>query len=173
MKLIKNAALFVAATLLSVSVMAQTEKDVCGVISGSDAHTKLAAAIKTADLETTLKGAGPFTVFAPTNKAFTKLTTGVVNDLFMPQSKAELTGILTYHVVAGNLDAKAVKEAIKKGGGKAVLTTVAGGMITASIEKGKVIITDGKGGKSTVTATDLRATNGIVHVVSDVLMPKE
>ncbi len=171
MKSIKTVALFAAAALLSVSAMAQTKKDIVDVAAGSKAHTTLVAAVKAADLVTTLKSKGPFTVFAPTNDAFAKLPAGTVDNLLKPESKAALAGILTYHVVAGNLDAKAVLAAIKNGGGKAVLTTVAGGKLTASVEKGKVVLTDEKGGKATVTATDLKATNGVIHVINAVLMP--
>ena len=171
MKSIKTVALFAAAALLSVSAMAQTKKDIVDVAAGSKAHTTLVAAVKAADLVTTLKSKGPFTVFAPTNDAFAKLPAGTVDNLLKPESKAALAGILTYHVVAGNLDAKAVLAAIKNGGGKVVLTTVAGGKLTASVEKGKVVLTDEKGGKATVTATDLKATNGVIHVINAVLMP--
>ncbi|MEP7232911.1 MAG: fasciclin domain-containing protein [Ginsengibacter sp.] len=172
MKSIKNAALFVAVTLLSISAMAQTKKDIVDVAAGSNAHTTLVAAVKAADLVTTLKSEGPFTVFAPTNDAFAKLPAGTVDNLLKPENKSKLAGILTYHVVAGNLDAKSVLAAIKKGGGKAVLTTVAGGKLTAAVEMGKVVLTDENGGKATVTATDLKATNGVIHVIDAVLLPK-
>ena len=172
MKSIKNAALFVAATFLSINAMAQTKKDIVDVAAGSKAHTTLVAAVKVADLVATLKSTGPFTVFAPTNDAFAKLPAGTVDNLLKPENKVALAGILTYHVVAGNLNAKAVLAAIKKGGGKAVLTTVAGGKLTASVIKGKVVLIDEKGGKATVTATDLAATNGVIHVIDAVLMPK-
>ena len=172
MKPIKNAVLFVAATLLSINAMAQTKKDIVDVAAGSAAHTTLVAAVKAADLVTTLKSEGPFTVFAPTNDAFAKLPAGTVENLLKPENKAMLAGILTYHVVAGKLDAKAVMAAIKEGGGKAILTTVAGGMLTAAVVNGKVVLTDEKGGMATVTATDLAATNGVIHVIDKVLMPK-
>ena len=171
MKSIKTAALFITAGLLSINVFAQTKKDIVDVAAGSKAHTTLVAAVKAADLVTTLKSEGPFTVFAPTNDAFAKLPAGTVDNLLKPENKAALAGILTYHVVAGNLDAKAVLAAIKNGGGKVVLTTVAGGKLTASVEKGKVVLTDEQGGKATVTATDLKATNGVIHVINAVLMP--
>ena len=173
MKPIKNAVLFVAATLLSINAMAQTKKDIVDVAAGSAAHTTLVAAVKAADLVTTLKSEGPFTVFAPTNDAFAKLPAGTVENLLKPENKAMLAGILTYHVVAGKLDAKAVMAAIKEGGGKAILTTVAGGMLTAAVVNGKVVLTDEKGGMATVTATDLAATNGVIHVIDKVLMPKD
>jgi uncharacterized surface protein with fasciclin (FAS1) repeats len=111
-------------------------------------------------------------VFAPTNDAFGKLPAGTVETLLKPENKAALTGILTYHVVAGKLDAKAVGAAIKAGGGKAELTTVAGGKLTASVENGKVKITDAKGNSAYVTAADLNASNGVIHVIDSVLLPK-
>ena len=172
MKSIKFTLLLLAASFLSINLMAQTQKDIVGVAVGSEAHTTLVAAVKAASLVETLQSKGPFTVFAPTNDAFKKLPAGTVEFLLKPENKAALAGILTYHVVAGNLDAKAVLAAIKGGGGKVVLTTVAGGKLTAAIENGKVVLTDEKGSKSTVTATDLKATNGVIHVVDTVLLPK-
>jgi uncharacterized surface protein with fasciclin (FAS1) repeats len=172
MKSIKNAVLFVAATFLCINTMAQTKKDIVDVAAGSKVHTTLVAAVKAADLVATLKSKGPFTVFAPTNAAFAKLPAGTVDNLLKPENKAKLASILTYHVVAGKLDAKTVLGAIKKGGGKAVLTTVEGGKLTAEVVKGKVVLTDENGGKATVTATDLKASNGVIHVIDAVLMPK-
>jgi len=150
---------------------AHAQKDVVDIAISSKDHTTLVAAVKAADLVGTLKGAGPFTVFAPTNAAFDKLPAGTVESLLKPESKAALAGILTYHVVAGNLDAAAVVAAIKKGKGKAVVTTVNGASLTASLEGDKVILTDAKGGKSTVVATDLKASNGVVHVIDTVVLP--
>jgi uncharacterized surface protein with fasciclin (FAS1) repeats len=146
-------------------------QDVVDVAISSKDHTTLVAAVKAADLVTTLKGEGPFTVFAPTNAAFDKLPKGTVEGLLKPESKKTLTAILTYHVVAGNLDAAAVVGAIKAGKGTAVLTTVNGEKLTASLKGDKVILTDAKGGVSVVTATDLKGTNGVVHVIDTVLMP--
>ena len=173
MKSIKNTALFVAAILLSINTMAQTTKDIVDVAASSKAHSTLVEAIKEADLVATLKSTGPFTVFAPTNDAFAKLPSGTLDNLLKPENKSKLAGILTYHVVAGNLDAKAVMAAIKKDNGKAVLTTVAGGKLTATVVKGKVVLTDEKGGEASVTATDLSATNGVIHVIDKVLLPKD
>ncbi len=150
---------------------AHAQKDVVDIAISSKDHTTLVAAVKAADLVSTLKGKGPFTVFAPTNAAFDKLPAGTVESLLKPESKAALAGILTYHVVAGNLDAAAVVAAIKKGKGKAVVTTVNGASLTASLEGDKVILTDAKGGKSTVVATDLKASNGVVHVIDTVVLP--
>jgi len=171
MKVIKQVMLLFAAGIFTLNATAQKESDIVDVASASKAHTTLVAAVKAADLVATLKSKGPFTVFAPTNDAFEKLPAGTVETLLKPENKAKLAGILTYHVVAGTLDAKAVLAAIKKGKGKAVLTTVAGGKLTAAVENGKVIITDEKGGKATVTATDLKASNGIIHVIDSVLLP--
>ena len=156
--------------LASAFTFAQ-DMDVVDIAIGSKDHTTLVAAVKAADLVETLKGKGPFTVFAPTNAAFDKLPKGTVEGLLKPESKATLSGILTYHVVAGNLDATAVVAAIKAGKGKAVLTTVNGAKLNATLKGDKVILTDSKGGTSTVTATDLKGTNGVVHVIDTVLMP--
>jgi uncharacterized surface protein with fasciclin (FAS1) repeats len=146
-------------------------KDVVDVAMGSDNHTTLVAAVKAADLVSTLKGKGPFTVFAPTNAAFDKLPGGTVEGLLEPAEKSKLAGVLTYHVIAGNLNAAAVAAAIKKGNGKAVLTTVNGEKLTASLQGTKVMLTDAKGGKATFTATDLKGSNGVIHVIDTVLMP--
>lgn len=169
MKLIKKSIVLFAASLFTMNVIAQ---DIVDVAVGSKAHTTLVTAVKAADLVGTLKSKGPFTVFAPTNDAFAKLPAGTVESLLKPESKKALTGILTYHVVAGNLDAKAVLAAIKKGGGKVTLTTVAGGKLTASVVDGKVVLTDENGGTSIVTATDLKGSNGIIHVIDAVVLPK-
>jgi uncharacterized surface protein with fasciclin (FAS1) repeats len=165
------AGLFVFVAVFSTKANAQ-QKDIVDVAAGSSAHTTLVAAVKAAGLVETLKGKGPFTVFAPTNDAFGKLPAGTVETLLKPENKGMLTGILTYHVVAGKLDAKAVGAAIKAGGGKAELTTVAGGKLTASVENGKVKITDAKGNSAYVTAADLNASNGVIHVIDSVLLPK-
>lgn len=170
MKKLKNIVAVFAMTLFAVAATAQS-KDIVGVAAGSADHSTLVAAVKAADLVSTLQGTGPFTVFAPTNAAFDKLPAGTVDNLLKPENKAKLQSLLTYHVVAGNLDAKQVIAAITKGKGKAELTTVAGGKLTASLQGGKVILTDAKGGKSTVTATDLKAGNGVIHVIDTVLMP--
>lgn len=156
--------------LASAFAFAQ-DKDVVDIAIGSKDHTTLVAAVKAADLVGTLKGEGPFTVFAPTNAAFDKLPKGTVEGLLKPGSKDALAGILTYHVVAGNVDATAVVAAIKAGKGKAVLTTVNGAKLTASLKGDKVILTDSKGGSSVVTATDLKGSNGVIHVIDTVLMP--
>lgn len=148
------------------------QKDIVDVAVGSSAHTTLVAAVKAAGLVETLKGAGPFTVFAPVNDAFAKLPAGTVETLLQPENKGALTNILTYHVVAGKLDSKAVVEAVKKGNGKAEVKTVSGGTLTATLDNGKVKITDAKGNSAYVTAVDLGASNGVIHVIDAVLLPK-
>ena len=134
-------------------------------------HTTLVAAVKAAGLVETLSSAGPFTVFAPTNAAFDKLPAGTVATLLKPENKATLTSILTYHVVAGKMNAKDIAAAIKAGGGKATLTTVQGGKLTAMMVGPKLVLTDTKGGKSTVTIADVNQSNGVIHVVDTVVMP--
>ncbi len=135
-------------------------------------HTTLVAAVKAAGLVETLQGAGPFTVFAPTNEAFAKLPKGTVENLLKPENKATLTKILTYHVVAGKFDAAAVAAQIKAGGGKAMLKTVSGGTLTAMMKGNKLVLTDEKGGMSTVTIKNVYQSNGVIHVIDTVLMPQ-
>jgi uncharacterized surface protein with fasciclin (FAS1) repeats len=158
--------------LIGGFLSASAQKTVVDVAVGSKAHTTLVAAVKAADLVGTLQSAGPFTVFAPTNEAFAKLPKGTVENLLKPENKSTLTKILTYHVIAGNLDAAAVVKAINDGKGKVTLKAVSGGTLTASLKNGKVILTDEKGGTATVTATDLKAGNGVVHVIDAVVLPK-
>ncbi len=135
-------------------------------------HTTLVAAVKAAGLVETLSGTGPFTVFAPTNKAFDKLPKGTVDTLLKPENKATLTSILTNHVVAGKVSAAALLDMIKQNGGRAQLKTVGGGMLTAMLKGKKVEIMDEKGGKSTVTIADVNQSNGVIHVIDTVLMPR-
>jgi uncharacterized surface protein with fasciclin (FAS1) repeats len=170
MKMKFLATLMIAVVGLFGTVSAQ--KTVVDIAVGSKDHSTLVAAVKAAGLVETLQSAGPFTVFAPTNAAFAKLPAGTVETLLKAENKATLAKILTYHVVAGNLDAAAVVAAIKAGNGKAVVKTVSGGSLTASLKDGKVILTDEKGGVATVVATDIKAGNGIVHVIDTVVLPK-
>lgn len=182
----KKLSLMLVAGLLSVATFAQDKmektvkvggaemypsKDIVSNAVNSKDHTTLVAAVKAAGLVETLQSAGPFTVFAPTNAAFDKLPAGTVGTLVKPENKATLTKILTYHVIAGKFDSKAVAAAIKAGGGKAVLTTVSGGKLTASMKGGKLILTDEKGGTSTVTIKDVYQSNGVIHVIDTVVMP--
>ncbi len=134
-------------------------------------HTTLVAAVKAAGLVETLQSAGPFTVFAPTNAAFAKLPAGTVEMLLKTENKAMLTGILTYHVVAGKLDARTLEAKIKEGNGKAILTTVAGGKLWVMKKDGKFRIKDEKGGMATITIRDVYQRNGVIHVIDGVLMP--
>lgn len=167
-KFLALAALLTAFAFTNVSA----QNTVVDIAVGSKAHTTLVAAVQAAGLVETLKSAGPFTVFAPTNDAFNKLPAGTVATLLKPENKATLAKILTYHVVSGNLDAAAVIGAIKAGNGKASVKTVSGGTLVASLKDGKVIITDEKGGVATVVAADLKAGNGVIHVIDTVVMPK-
>ncbi len=146
--------------------------DIVGVASGNDDFGTLVAAVKAAGLVETLQGEGPFTVFAPTNAAFGKLPNGTVERLLKPEAKDQLTAILTYHVVAGKVDAATLIKAIQDNDGSYTVETVQGGTLTAAIEGGKVVLTDGKGGKSTVVATDVEASNGLIHVIDSVVLPK-
>ena len=135
-------------------------------------HTTLVAAVKAAGLVDTLSGAGPFTVFAPTNAAFDKLPKGTVETLLKPENKATLTTVLTYHVVAGKWDSAAVAKMIKDAGGKAEIKTVSGGKLWAWMKGKDLILTDEKGGMAKVTIADVNQSNGVIHVIDTVLMPK-
>src|SRR3954452_4245170 len=149
------------------AAMYPTRNIVQNAVNSAD-HTTLVAAVKAAGLVDTLASKGPFTVFAPVNSAFAALPAGTVDTLLKPENKGLLTGILTYHVVAGNLDSKAIVKAIKAGKGKAELTTVAGGKLWAMLDGNSVVLMDEKGGKSRVTIADVRQSNGIIHVIDSV-----
>lgn len=148
-----------------------SNKNIVENAANSKDHTTLVAAVKAADLVDTLSGPGPFTVFAPTNEAFNALPAGTVDNLLKPENKDQLKKVLTYHVVAGAMDSKAIKKAIKDGHGKATLTTVEGGTLTGSIKGGKLMLTDEKGGMATVTIADVYQSNGVIHVINAVLLP--
>jgi uncharacterized surface protein with fasciclin (FAS1) repeats len=137
----------------------------------SPIHTTLVAAVKAAGLVDTLSGPGPFTVFAPTNDAFAKLPAGTIETLLQPANRAQLQSILTYHVVPGRVSAAQLMEMIKAGGGTARLTTVQGGMLTASMMGGRVMLTDGAGGTAHVTQADVFQSNGVIHVTDAVSLP--
>jgi uncharacterized surface protein with fasciclin (FAS1) repeats len=135
-------------------------------------HTTLVAAVKAAGLVSTLEGAGPFTVFAPTNEAFAKLPAGTVDTLLKPENKATLTKVLTYHVVAGRMTAASLMKAVKDGEGEAHLKTVAGEDLTVKqAGPGKLTVTDAKGDVANVTIADVLQSNGVIHVVDTVLLP--
>lgn len=148
------------------------EPTIVGVAVGNDNFSTLVAAVKAADLVETLVSEGPFTVFAPVNAAFDKLPEGTVSMLLKPENKGTLTSVLTYHVVAGKLMAADVISAIKKNNGSFAVKTVQGGTLTATIKDGKVILTDEKGGMSTVVTTGVAASNGVIHAIDTVVMPK-
>jgi len=168
----KLKSLFLSLFAVASFTVSFAQKTVVDIAVGSPAHTTLVAAVKAAGLVETLQSAGPFTVFAPTNDAFSKLPAGTVESLLKPEAKATLVKILTYHVVAGNLDAAAVVKAIEAGKGSAKVTTVSGGTLTASLKDSKVILTDENGKTATVVAADLKAGNGVVHVIDSVVLPK-
>lgn len=146
--------------------------NIVGVASGNDNFSTLVAAVVAADLAETLSSAGPFTVFAPTNDAFAKLPAGTVETLLKPENKDQLTGILTYHVVSGKYEAGAVVEAINGNNGYYTVPTVNGGSIVLSLKDGNVILTDVNGGSATVVIADVAASNGVIHAIDSVVMPK-
>lgn len=141
------------------------------VAQGNADFSTLVAAVTAAGLGETLGGEGPFTVFAPTNDAFAKIPADTLQGLLTPEQRDALTGILTYHVVAGRVDAATLLQQIEAGGGSATLTTVQGGTITARATDGGVTLTDANGGTSTVVMTDVAASNGIIHAIDTVVMP--
>ena len=147
-------------------------KDIVDNAVNSADHTTLVAAVKAAGLVDTLKSKGPFTVFAPTNAAFDKLPAGTIETLLKPENKGMLTTILTYHVVSGQFDSKAIMKRIKAGHGKAWFKAVNGGTLTAWMDGNVLVLTDEKGGQSRVTIADVYQSNGVIHVVDTVLLPK-
>lgn len=183
MKQIKNLGLLILAAFITNASFAQMEKTtmvggaamypskniIQNAVNSKD-HTTLVAAVKAAGLVETLSGAGPFTVFAPTNAAFDMLPKGTVETLVKPENKAMLTGILTYHVVAGNLGSKELMKMIKDGNGTATLTTVAGGKLYVMKKGGKLWVKDEKGGVAQITIKDVNQSNGVIHVINKVLM---
>jgi uncharacterized surface protein with fasciclin (FAS1) repeats len=185
MKSVKSLGMLVAAFLFMNASFAQKEKtvDVGGAAMypsknivenavNSKDHTTLVAAVKAAGLVETLQTPGPFTVFAPTNNAFNMLPKGTVETLLKPENKPTLTTVLTYHVVAGRLDSKELGRLIKSGNGKAELKTVAGGKLWASMKGNKIMLTDEKGGMATVTIKNVYQSNGVIHVIDHVVLPR-
>lgn len=146
-------------------------KDIIDNAVNSADHTTLVAAVKAADLVGTLKGAGPFTVFAPTNAAFAKLPAGTVESLLKPENKSTLSKILTYHVVAGKVASGDLLKLIEAGKGTATVKTVAGANLTAMVKDGKVWLKDEKGGTAMVTIADVYQSNGVIHVIDGVVLP--
>jgi len=183
MKLVKFAAVVLAASLSAVALTAAAQvivggapmyasKDIIDNAVNSKDHTTLVAAVKAASLVETLKGKGPFTVFAPVNAAFAALPAGTVDTLLKPENKAQLRKVLTYHVVMGKLDSGALMKAIDAGSGKAMLTAVSGGMLTATKSGDTIMVADESGGTAKVTIADVVQSNGVIHVVDKVLLPK-
>ena len=179
MNLFKSSITFALIGILSLGFvqqsnaqMSKTPPTVVGVAADNEVFSTLVAAVKAADLVSTLSGTGPFTVFAPTNDAFGKLPDGTVETLLKPENKTSLTGILTYHVVAGKFMAADVVKAIKENNNSFVVQTVQGSPLTLSIQDGSVILVDANGNSSKVTATDVKASNGVIHVIDTVVMPK-
>jgi uncharacterized surface protein with fasciclin (FAS1) repeats len=182
-RFVRFAAVALAATLSAIAVTASAQvtvggapmyasKDIIDNAVNSKDHTTLVAAVKAAGLVQTLKGPGPFTVFAPTNAAFAALPAGTVDTLLKPENKATLTKVLTYHVVAGKMDAATIMKAIDAGGGKATMTAVSGGTLTATKSGNTLMIGDESGGLAKVTIADVIQSNGVIHVVDKVLLPK-
>ena len=165
-------AFVMAIGVANVSAQMKNDKDIVDTAVATDSLSTLVTAVKAADLVATLKSDGPFTVFAPTNDAFGKVPQATLSSLLKPENKQMLTGVLTYHVVAGKLDSKAVAKAIKDGKGKAVLTTVQGGKLTAMLDGKNVVLMDENGNKSTVVMVDVKTSNGVVHVIDTVVLPK-
>ena len=150
--------------------MYPTKNIIENAVNSAD-HTTLVAAVKAAGLVDTLSGAGPFTVFAPTNEAFAKLPAGTVDTLLKPENKDTLTKVLTYHVVSGRVSASDLKKMIKAGNGSAELKTVSGGKLWAMVKDGHIVLKDEKGGMSTVTIPNVFQSNGVIHVVDAVVLP--
>ena len=159
-----------ASVMVGGAAMYPTRNIVENAVNSRD-HTTLVAAVQAAGLVETLSGPGPFTVFAPTNAAFDRLPAGTVETLVMPANRATLTRILTYHVVAGRLSAADLLQRIQAGGGTARLTTVQGGVLTASSMGGRIMLTDAAGGVSHVTIGDVYQSTGVIHVTDAVSMP--
>ena len=157
-------------TMVGGAQMYPTKNIIENAVNSRD-HTTLVAAVQAAGLVETLSGPGPFTVFAPTNSAFAKLPNGTVDTLLMPANRAMLQSVLTYHVVPGRVTAAQLMEMIRTGGGQARLTTVQGGVLTASVVGGRVMLTDAKGGTAYVTQADVMQSNGVIHVTDSVSLP--
>ncbi len=181
---LKVAGLLAVALLSTFGAFAQKEKTVMvggaemypskniieNAVNSKD-HTTLVAAVKAAGLVETLSGTGPFTVFAPVNSAFDALPKGTVDNLLKPENKDMLTSVLTYHVIPGKVDSKAVAMMIKDGGGKAMAKTVQGEELTFTMKGKNLMITDSKGNMAKVTTADVYQSNGVIHVIDKVLMP--
>ena len=184
-KVFKITSLLIAAICISTCIVSAQEKTV--MVGGaamypsknivenamnSKDHTTLVVAVKAAGLVETLEGTGPFTVFAPTNEAFNKLPAGTVDNLLKPENKDQLTSILAYHVVAGKIDSKTLMDWIKKNNGTYTATTVQGGKLMFSMKGNNLMVMDESGNSAKVTIKDVYQSNGVIHVIDAVLMPK-
>tara|TARA_R110000744_G_scaffold54509_3_gene115722 strand:- start:1919 stop:2539 length:621 start_codon:yes stop_codon:yes gene_type:complete len=169
-KMMKKEKMMMQTKMVGGSEMYPTKNIIENAVNSKD-HTTLVAAVKAARLVETLQGEGPFTVFAPTNTAFDKLPKGTVETLLKPENKEKLQGVLTYHVVAGKVSSMDLAQMIKDGKGKAELTTVNGGILTAMLKGKKVQLKDTAGNISTVTIADVNQSNGVIHVVDTVVLP--
>jgi len=167
---------FILTTILAVSfsqnALAQKEKSIVDIAVGNEDFSTLVAALKAADLVGALQGDGPFTVFAPTNAAFAKIDSATLNSLLEPKNKSTLSGILTYHVVSGKLAASDVVGALKKGNGKTAVKTLNGAELMVEQKDGKIFLKDQNGNYSQIVSTDIMASNGVIHVIESVVMPK-
>ena len=182
MKQIKFFGLLILTTVLSSNLFAQTKmvggaamyptKNIVENAVNSKDHTTLVAAVKAAGLVETLENAGPFTVFAPTNEAFNALPAGTVDNLLKPENKAKLTSILTYHVVPGKLSSMDLMKMVKANNGKATLRTVEGENLFITMQGKHLMVTDENGGMANITIADVNQSNGVIHVINKVLLPK-
>ncbi len=154
------------------TVSHEHQPDIVTLAAGIDDYSTLVTAIKTAELVSTLQGDGPFTVFAPKNSAFSKLPEGTVGSLLKPENKSQLQKVLTYHVVSGEFLAKDIINAVNNSDGNFEVETVSGGRLKASLSNDTLILTDEKGNRIAVTDPDVKASNGIIHVIDGVLLPK-
>lgn len=171
--LVFGATSFAQKTVMVGGAAMYPSKNIIENAVNSKDHTTLVAAVQAAGLVETLQGKGPFTVFAPTNAAFEKLPMGTVETLLKPENLKTLQSILTYHVVAGKMNASDVSKAIKAGNGKTMLTTVSGGTLTAWMKGKTLYITDENGSMATVAIADVNQSNGVIHVIDTVLLPKQ
>ena len=182
MKQVKILGLFILGFLFTVNSFAQSKmvggaamyptKNIVENAINSKDHTTLVAAVKAAGLVPTLESKGPFTVFAPTNEAFNALPAGAVENLLKPENKSKLSSVLTYHVVAGNYSSMDLMKLVKSNMGKASLKTVAGGNLYFSKKGKNIIVTDENGRTAMITIADVNQSNGVIHVINKVLLPK-
>ena len=164
--------IFTTVLMFGFTQMSFAQKTIVDIAVGNDNFSTLVTALKAADLVGALQGDGPFTVFAPTNAAFGKVDKAALTNLLKPENKKALAGVLTYHVVSGNLASSDVAAALKKGKGKVTLKTLNGGSITVISKNGGIYLKDANGNYSKITATDIKGSNGVIHVIDTVVMPK-